>query len=129
MKNFQDRFNSRIYTHTNRFICTVLEEMRKCDLTKNYSFLSSLIEEAQTLANRMESALDEYSETVDNLPKLKSEIKNHKKYVEKKDTQLRAIYSELEEIYESVPESLKKKIDDFSEVKEEDASEPNYDID
>lgn len=41
----------------NRYICEVLEEMRKADETKNYSYLLGLIEEAQSLANRMEAAL------------------------------------------------------------------------
>jgi len=34
--------------------------MRTCDKMKNYSFLSGLIEEAQVLANRMESGLEEF---------------------------------------------------------------------
>jgi hypothetical protein len=42
-----------------RYICDVLDEMRSCDKTKNYSYLPGLIEEAQVLANRMEAALDE----------------------------------------------------------------------
>jgi hypothetical protein len=31
--------------------------MRKCHETRNYSYLPSLIEEAQTMANRMEAKL------------------------------------------------------------------------
>ena len=42
---------------TNRTVCDVLNEMRKCYETHNYSYLLSLIEEVQSLANRMESAL------------------------------------------------------------------------
>ena len=44
---------------SNRYICTVLEEMRSCVKTRNFSYLSGLIEEAQSLANRMESHLYE----------------------------------------------------------------------
>ena len=40
---------------SNRYICTVLDEMRDCVKTSNFSYLSGLIEEAQSLANRMES--------------------------------------------------------------------------
>ena len=42
----------------NRYICDVLEEMRKCHSTHSYGPLPGLIEEVQTLANRMEAALD-----------------------------------------------------------------------
>ena len=45
-----------------RFICTVLEEMRKCNETRNYAPLLSQIEEIQILANRMESSIEEASE-------------------------------------------------------------------
>lgn len=41
----------------NRVICSVLEEIRKCHETRNYSYLPGLIEEAQSLANRMEAGL------------------------------------------------------------------------
>ena len=41
----------------NRTICSVLQEMRECAKTSNYSYLPGLIEEAQSLANRMEAAL------------------------------------------------------------------------
>jgi hypothetical protein len=42
-----------------RDICSVLDEMRKCVETSNFSYLSGLIEEAQSLVNRMESRLYE----------------------------------------------------------------------
>lgn len=38
-----------------RYLCDVLDEMRKCYKTRNFSHLCGLIEEAQTLANRMEA--------------------------------------------------------------------------
>lgn len=41
----------------NRTLCSVLEELRKLNETRNYSSLLSYIEEIQGLANRMESAL------------------------------------------------------------------------
>ena len=49
-----------MYTYgTNRYICEVLREMRKCYETRNFSYLLGLIEEAQTLANRMEAAIQD----------------------------------------------------------------------
>lgn len=41
----------------NRTICQVLEEMRKLYETRNFSGLLGLVEEAQTMANRMEAKL------------------------------------------------------------------------
>lgn len=41
----------------NRTICDVLEAMRKCYETRNFSYLPGLIEECQNMANRMEAAL------------------------------------------------------------------------
>lgn len=43
----------------NRTICDVLSEMRKCHETHNYAYLPGLIEEAQSMANRMEAALSD----------------------------------------------------------------------
>jgi len=40
-----------------RTLCNVLEEMRTCGKTRNYANLDSLIEEAQSMANRMEAKL------------------------------------------------------------------------
>ena len=40
-----------------RFICTVLDEMRTCHKTRNYSSLEGLIEEAQMYGQRMEDGL------------------------------------------------------------------------
>lgn len=52
---------SNIKFPRSRYICSVLDEMRKCNETKNYAVLPSLIEEAQIGANRMESALEDYN--------------------------------------------------------------------
>ena len=41
----------------NRILCAVLEEMRDCAKTLNFSYLLGLIEELQTLGNRMEAKL------------------------------------------------------------------------
>jgi len=46
-----------IHSYPNRLLCDVLDEIRKCDETRNYSYLKGLVEEAQSLGNRMEAKL------------------------------------------------------------------------
>ncbi len=41
----------------NRTICCVLDEMRKAYETRNFSYLLGLIEEAQSMANKMEARI------------------------------------------------------------------------
>lgn len=68
----------RRYWGTNRTLCDVLEEMRKCNITKNYSYLESLIEEAQCYGNRMEGGLydgKDLREMQEERSKIKKEIK------------------------------------------------------
>jgi uncharacterized protein YPO0396 len=64
----------------NRLVCTVLEEMRKCNETRNYSYLSGLIEEVQSAVSKMEAALYDQSDL---------------KYAEK---QLKSLKKEIEEL-------------------------------
>ena len=66
----------------NRMLCTVFEEMRDCVKTLNFSYLLGLIEEAQSLANRMESRLydmKEHDRLLDDIRDLKKKKKNLKK--------------------------------------------------
>ena len=66
----------------NRTLCGVLEEMRKAHETRNFSYLLGLIEEAQTMGNRMEAALWDQSDIKDyrkEAKKLKEEIEQLKK--------------------------------------------------
>ena len=73
----------------NRLLCAVLDEMRDCVKTTNFSYLSGLIEEAQSLANRMES----------NLYDIKDFNRLHKdiKVLKKKKKKLEEKVEELEE--------------------------------
>ena len=57
--------------YLNRTICGVLDEMRSCNETKNYSYLLGLIEEAQSMANKMESKID----SIKNFEDLKNKYK------------------------------------------------------
>lgn len=76
-----------------RYVCSVLEEMRdtvKClnvtTVGRSKQFLPMLIEEVQTMVNRMEAALGEkwqYGSRTEELAKLKKEVRKLKK--EKKE--------------------------------------------
>ena len=63
------------YYSVNRTFCDVLSELRKCDTTRNYAILLSLLEELQTLGNRMESHLYDTKD----LKNLHEDIANLKK--------------------------------------------------
>ncbi len=65
-----------------RYICSVLEEMRTCVKTLNFAILLSLIEECQTLANRMESALEDNGGAEDIANRLR-ELKKERKELQK----------------------------------------------
>ena len=43
----------------NRSVCDVLEEMRKSFETRNFSYLLGLIEEVQSMVNKMEARLND----------------------------------------------------------------------
>jgi len=57
--------------------------MRKCHKTRNYSYLDGLIEEAQTLANRMEAGLGEKRDYESWHKKVKEEKEEYKKLLKK----------------------------------------------
>ena len=60
---------------THRYVCDVLAEMRTTTETLNFAVLLSLIEECQTMVNRMEAKLWEMKDIED----LHQEIKDLKK--------------------------------------------------
>ena len=69
------------YNTTDRYICSVLEEMRTLHKTRNYAMLPSLIEEAQMLANRMEAGLENkrtYEEMRADIAEAKAELEKLK---------------------------------------------------
>ena len=66
-----------MYSYPNRTLCDVLEEMRKCYETRNFSPIMGLIEEAQSMGNRMETALHDKKDVInwrEERSKLKKEI-------------------------------------------------------
>jgi len=53
-----------------RTMCDVLEEMRMASKTKNFSYIDGLIEELQSMGNRMEAGLERYG----NIEKAETEV-------------------------------------------------------
>ena len=71
----------------NRYVCEVLEEMRTCTKTLNFSLIPSLIEEVQTMVNRMEMALHDMKDLQhlkDTIVEKKKELAKLEKKLEKK---------------------------------------------
>lgn len=69
-----------------RTLCDILEEMRKCYKTRNFSYIMGLIEEGQSAGQRMEAALwDQHGVTGlrEERKKLKQEIKDLEQTVDK----------------------------------------------
>lgn len=75
------------YVGYSRTMCEVLDEIRKLDETRNYSPLAGLIEELQSMANRMEAALG----TTKDLTKLEAEKSALKKAVKDLQKQEKAL--------------------------------------
>jgi hypothetical protein len=75
----------------NRTARDVLEEMRKRNETRNYSYLHGLIEEMQSMANRMEAKLSDFRDIEDS-HKQKREAEEEMKAVKEK---LRRLKKEL----------------------------------
>ena len=86
------------YYGVNRYVCEVLDEMRKCDKTRNYAILPSLIEEVQTMVNRMEAGLSDKKD----LLKLSEERSKLKAEVEE-------IEAKLKELKKQCPDDTKEK--------------------
>ncbi len=66
----------------NRTLCSVLEEMRDQYKTRNFAGLLGLVEEAQSMGNRMEAALEDQKDLerlLDNKRKLERRFKKIKK--------------------------------------------------
>lgn len=68
----------------NRTLCDVLEEMRQLDKTRNYSYLPGLIEEAQSMGNRMEAKLYD----VKDLERVRETAKAKREEVKKLEEQI-----------------------------------------
>jgi hypothetical protein len=74
--------------HSTRYLCNIIEDMRKAYETRNFSYLLGMIEELQYRANRMEDRLDAFREVErmeDRRIELKKEIKKLKREKNKLD--------------------------------------------
>jgi hypothetical protein len=84
-----------------KYICNVLEEMRKCDESKNYGPLKSLIEQAQIMAQAMEDAIT-FKGDITSLIKAQKQarklIKQYDKEINKKKPDMDKIKGILKEM-------------------------------
>lgn len=87
-------FNS--YNYENRTICDVLAEIRKCAKTLNFAPVLSLVEEAQSMANRMEAGLSDKRDIKD-MRKERSALKEELKKLRRKVKKLKNQLGESEE--------------------------------
>lgn len=71
-------------------LCSILDHMRSCHKTRDYSRLPALIEDAQFVGDRMEDALS----SVESLKKLTEARSKLKKQVKKLEKKLEALSSE-----------------------------------
>ena len=76
-----------------RTLCDTLEQMRQCHKTHNYAHLLGLIEEAQTMADRIEAALYEKDDYREWRKKVKKEKQEFRRLL-KKTNKLRKIAKE-----------------------------------
>jgi hypothetical protein len=84
-----------------KYLCDVLEEMRKCDKSKNYGPLPSLIEQAQIMATAMEDGLRlqrDIKDIVKTQKVAKKLIKKYNKEIEKKKPDMKKVEEILEEM-------------------------------
>lgn len=87
------RDEDKFYAYRHRTLCDVLSDMRRCDDTKNYAGLASLIEEAQSLGNRMESGLS-----------MKSDLAEWDKDWTEKKNEMKKLYEEYAKAKALAPE-------------------------
>ena len=71
----------------NRYVCDVLDEMRTSVKTLNFAMIPSLVEEVQTMANRMEMALSDLKD----LKLLKEDIVDKKEELETLQAQIKKL--------------------------------------
>lgn len=88
------------YSGPNRYVCSVLEEMREClkyvdsdNLYRYISHMKMMIEEAQTLVNIMESALSDWNDLC-KLKKKRSKLKRQVKALEDKLEEIKQEYKQ-----------------------------------
>jgi len=76
-----------------RTMCDVLEDIRTCNKTKNYSYLDGLVEEAQHFANKMEAKLG----TIKDLQHVEEELKGLSREFKGLNNELKGLDKELKD--------------------------------
>jgi hypothetical protein len=71
-----------------RTMCDVLEEMRAASKAKNYSYIDGLIEEVQSMGNRMEAGLEKYG----SIAMAEKQVANTKNEIKALDREVQALY-------------------------------------
>ena len=84
-----------VLDYLNRSLCSVLEDMRTCFKTYNFSPMLGLIEEAQVMGNRMEAALED-GHDIEMAAERRAELKKKLKVLKKEIADLEARKKELE---------------------------------
>ena len=90
----------------NRYLCDVLSEMRDCYKTRNFCSLNGLIEEAQSMGNRMEAGLYDkhtYLELIKEISKLKNDRNNLKQQVETLTVKKKTLQQNITKLRSSNP--------------------------
>lgn len=82
------------YRH--RFLCDILQEMRVCCKTLNFSSLLGLVEECQVLGNRMENALEQQRDIL----QMDEEWTQKKKKLEALEKEIKELQSKKEKLDE-----------------------------
>ena len=84
----------------NRYLCSVLEEMRDCCKTNNFSYLPGLIEEVQSMGSRMEASLydkRDLSRVEAELEKARKKLEKTEKRIEEKKANIKRLKKETAE--------------------------------
>jgi len=88
-----------------RTMCEALDEIRKAYETRNFSYLLGLVEEIQTMGNRMEAALYDKSR----LGRAKEEYDELKEKLKSKEKELKILESKIKRLKEDLPSKAEKK--------------------
>ena len=91
----------------NRTICEVLQEMRSCYNTRNFAGLLGLVEEAQSMANKMEAGLQDKH----NIEELREEKKDLKKDLKLLEAQIATLENSKDRLVNSLLE-MGEEVDD-----------------
>jgi len=84
--------------YLNRTLCDVLYEMRECYKTRNFCNLNGLIEEAQSMGNKMEAGLGDKRDLLklqNEKSKFKQQVNNLKQQVEALGVKKKKLQSEI----------------------------------